>query len=157
MQGLVHLPRRRQREEVQHVLLEQGRHGGHGDGRAQGADHGEYLVLLHQLLGGEQALLRIVAAVLQHQLQLAAVDAAGFVDLVDTHHHAEAQLLPEARQGSGQVLQGPDDHLVLGDAHLLGAREGHAGGEGGREGQGGQAGCDAFHGVTSVSCDTWIR
>jgi hypothetical protein len=41
--------------------------------RADGADHGEDLVLLHHLLRREQALLRVVAAVLDDQLDLAAV------------------------------------------------------------------------------------
>ena len=120
VQRLVHFARRRQREEVHHTLVEQGREGGQIDCRADGADHGEKLVLLHHFLGREQAFLRIVAGILGDELQLAAIDAALIVDLVDPHLHAVAQRLAEAGQRARQILDGADDDFILGDAHLLG-------------------------------------
>ena len=56
--------------------------------RADGAERGEDLVLVDQLLRGEHRLLRVVAVILDHEPQLAAVDAALLVDLVDAHAHA---------------------------------------------------------------------
>jgi hypothetical protein len=79
----------------------------------------EHLVLVDQLLRGEHGLLRVVAVVLDDQLELAPVHAALFVGLFDTQHHALAHGLAEGRNRPRQVLDGTDQDLVLADALRL--------------------------------------
>ena len=82
--------------------------------RAEVAGHHEDAVLVDQLLGREHGLARVVGGVLDQQADLAAVDAALLVDLVDAHLHAGARLLAEARRRAGKVLDRADHDLVLG-------------------------------------------
>jgi hypothetical protein len=114
--GLIHLARRGHREEVGHVLLELDRHRRVVLRRADVAHHDEDLVLVHQLLRRQHRALGVVAGVLDQQLDLAAVHAALLVELIDAQVHAQADLLAVAGQRAGQVLDGADDDLVLGDA-----------------------------------------
>ena len=117
VERLVHFPRCRHGEEVDHVLLELHRHGGQVLGRAQVAHHHENLVLVDQLLCGQHGLLGVVARVLDQQVDLAAMHAALLVDFVHAQHHAVAQLLAKARQRTGQVLDGAEGDFRL--AHAL--------------------------------------
>ena len=117
VERLVHLARRGDREEVDHVLFELHRHRGVVLRRADVADHGEDLVLVDQLLRRQHGLLGVVAGVLDDQPELAAVDAALLVDLVHPQQHAVAHLLAEAGQRTGQVLDRAEHDLVL--AHAL--------------------------------------
>ncbi|MNY77727.1 hypothetical protein D3C86_2177290 [compost metagenome] len=64
------------------------------------ADHGEDLVLVHQLLRGQHGAARVVGGVFHQQLDLAPVDAALLVDLVHAQHHAQAHLLAKAGDGT---------------------------------------------------------
>ena len=66
----------------------------------------EDLVLVHQLLRGQHRLLGVVARVLDDQLDLAAVDAALLVDLVD------AQRMP-LRAGLPKPASGPDRSWIV--------------------------------------------
>jgi len=67
-----------------------------------------------------------VAAVLDHDAQLASVNATGLVDLIHAHAQAVGGLLAEAGDRPGQVLDTAEDDFVLGDTLLrLGERRGH--------------------------------
>jgi len=59
--------------------------------------------------------LRIVAAVLQDQLDLAAVDAAGGIDFLSRHLHAVGNRNAPDLDRAGQVLMGADDDLARRD------------------------------------------
>ena len=132
MERLVHLARRGDREEVDHVLLELHRHRRQVLRRADVPGHDEDLVLVDQLLRRQHRLLRVVGGVLDQELELAAVDAALLVDLVDAQHHAEPHLLAEAGDRPREVLDRADHDLVLADALLLGGdRAGGGEAEGG--------------------------
>jgi len=75
--------RRRKREELQDARVEQDVLRGKHRRRAHRANHREDLVLLDHLLRRQHRALRIVTAVFHDQLDLAAVDAAFGVDLVE--------------------------------------------------------------------------
>ena len=136
MVRLVHLARGGDGEEVDDVLLELHRHGGHVLRGAQVADHREdAVVLADQLLRRQHRLLRVVAGILDQQLELAAVHAAQLVGLFDGQLHAVADLLAVGGQRTRQVLDGAHGDLVLADALLLGSGRA-GGGEAERGGQG---------------------
>ena len=107
---------RRQREELQDAGIEQDVLRGEHGGRAHRTDHGEDLVALDHLLRRQHGALRIVAAVLEDQLDLAAVDAAGGVDFLGRHLHAVGNRNAPDLDRAGQVLMGADDDLVRRDA-----------------------------------------
>src|SRR6185369_12377938 len=87
--------------------------------RSQRADDREDLVLLRKLVRGEHRLLRVIAVVLDDEFQLAAVNAAGVVDLVDAHLHAVHRRLRERHSRSRHVLGGSQHDFVLRNAlHL---------------------------------------
>ena len=72
--------------------------------------------------------LRIVAAVLDDQSDLAAVDAAGGVDLLDGHLHAVGHRHAPALDRTRQVLMGANDNLggrdaFIGDLGLRSSRQ----------------------------------
>jgi hypothetical protein len=140
VEGLVHLAGRRHRVEVDDVLLELHRHRGGVGGGADVRDHREDLVLVHELLRRQHRLLRVVARVLEQQLDLAAVHAALLVELVGAQHHAEADLLAEAGDRAGEILDRAEHDLVLADALRLGE------GGGRQRERGGE--CKAFHGLS---------
>ena len=109
---------RRQREQLQHAGIEQNVLRGEHRRRAHRADHGEDLVALDHLLRGQHRPLRIVAVVLQDQLDLAAVDAAGGVDLLHRHLHAVGNRNAPDLDRAGQILMGADDDLGRRDAFI---------------------------------------
>ena len=109
---------RGQREQLQHAGVEQHVLRGEHGRRAHRADHGEDLVALDHLLRGQHGALRIVAAVLQDHLDLAAVDAAGGVDLLDRHLHAVGNRNAPDLDRAGQVLMGADHDLGRRDAFI---------------------------------------
>jgi hypothetical protein len=118
VERLVHLARGGEGQKLIDVLLELHRHGRIVLRRADVAGHDEDLVLVHQLLGGQHGLLRVIARVFDQQLDLAAVDAALLVDLVHPQLHAVARLLAVAGQRAGQILDRADTDFVLADALL---------------------------------------
>jgi len=63
VERLVHLTRRRDREEIDHVLFKLDRHGGQVLRSTDVAHHHENLVLVHQFLSREHRFLRIVGIV----------------------------------------------------------------------------------------------
>ena len=119
---------RGQREQLQHAGVEQDvlrrKHGR----RSHRADHGEDLVALDHLLRRQHRALRIVAVVLEDQLELAAVDAAGRVDFLDRHFHAVGDRHAPDLDRTGQILMGADHDLgrrdaFIGDLGLRGSRQ----------------------------------
>ena len=133
VEGLVHFPRCRHREEVDHVLAELHGHGRQVLRRADVRDHHEDLVLVHELLRGQHGFLGVVARVFHFQVQLAAVHAALLVGLVHAQHHPQAYLFAKARERAGQILDGAQRDGVLAHA-LAGLRLGGGTGHG-HEGQ----------------------
>jgi hypothetical protein len=87
VERLVHLPCRRDGQEVDDVLLELHRHRGVVLGGADVARHHEDLVLVDQFLSRQDRALGVVGRVLDQELQLAAMHAALLVELVDAQHH----------------------------------------------------------------------
>jgi len=134
VERLVHLARRGHRQEVDDVLLELDRHRRVVLRGADVAGDDEDLVLVDQLLRGQHRAPRVVAVVLGDQLELAAVDAALLVDLVDAQQHALPHGLAEGGHRARQVLDRADQDLVLADALLLCL--GAAGQDGKRRGSG---------------------
>ena len=109
---------RRERKQLQHAGVEQHvlrrKHGR----RAHRPDHGEDLVAFDQLLRCEHRLFRIVAGVLDDQLDLAPLDAAGGIDFVHRHLHAVGHRHAPALDWTGQVLMGADHDLAGRDAFV---------------------------------------
>src|SRR6185295_6053921 len=68
------------------------------------------------LLRRQHGALRIVATVLQDQLDLAAVDAAGRIDFLSRHLHAVGNRNAPNLDRAGQILMGADDDLARRDA-----------------------------------------
>jgi len=64
---------------------------------------GEHFVPIDQFLRGQHRFLRVVAVVLDDQLDLAAGNAAALVDLVHAHLQAVAPLLARARERAREV------------------------------------------------------
>ena len=108
----------RQREQLEHAGIEQDVLRREHGRRSHRADHGEDLVALDHLLRRQHGLLRIVAVVLEYHLDLAAVDAAGGVDLLDRHLHAVGNRNAPDLDRAGQVLMGADDDLGRRDAFI---------------------------------------
>ena len=119
VQRLVHLARRGEREEVEHVLLELDRHRRDVLRRADVADHGEDLVLVDQLLRRQHGLLRVVAVSSTISLSLRPLMPPCSLISSTRMQHAVAHLLAEAGERAGQVLDRADDDLVLGHALRL--------------------------------------
>ena len=113
MQRLVHRARRGQREDVRHALGELVGHRRVVHRRAAVGDHHEHVVAVDQLVGGLDRARNLVLVVLDDVLDLAAVDAAGGVGLVE--HHAPGIGVVDAphRRHAGQVGVGADDDLVV--------------------------------------------
>ena len=109
---------RGQREQLQHAGIEQDVLRGEHGRRPHRADHREDLVALDHLLRRQHRALRIVAGVLEDQLDLAAVNAAGGVDFLDRHLHAVGNRHAPALDRAGQVLVGTDDDLGRRDAFI---------------------------------------
>ena len=148
--------RRGEREQLGHAGVEHDVLGGEHGRRAHGPDHGEHLVLLDQFLRRQHRALGIVAAVLDGELELAALDAAGGVDLVDSHLHAVGDRHAPALDWSAQVLMGAQRDLGVGDALVrqLGLRAGGTGGERDRGADQRRPAMVEPHGVSSCSAPT---
>ena len=131
MERLVHFTRRRDREEVDDVLLELNWHGRHVLRRANVAHHHENLVLVDQFLGSQHGLLGVVGGVFHQDLELAPVDATLFVDFVHRQQHPQTGLLAKAGNRTGQVLDGSEQNFILAHA-LLGAGNASCQGERGQ-------------------------
>jgi hypothetical protein len=86
--GLVHRARGRQWEQVGHAGGELVLEAGVVHRRAERRHKGEHLVAVDQLVAGLHRLGHLIALVLDDHADLAAVDAAGLVDLVEAHFHA---------------------------------------------------------------------
>ena len=125
---------RRQREQLQHPGIEQDVLRGEHGRRTHRTDHREDLVALDHLLRRQHRLLRIVAAVLEDHLELAAVDAAGRIDFLHRHLHAVGNRNAPDLDRAGQVLVGADHDLGRRNAFIgnLGLRRGRQMGQ--REG-----------------------
>ena len=117
MEGVVHLARRGHREEVDDVLLELDGHRRHVLCRTDVAEHGEHLVLVHQLLGRQGRLARVVGRILDDELELATVHTALLVHLVHSQQQPVAHLLTKPCDRAGKILNRAEQHLAL--AHAL--------------------------------------
>ena len=86
---------------------------GEGCAGAERHDDGEHLVAQHKLLNGTRGLGRLVSAVLDHQLDLAPVDAALRVGLVDPHLHAVGDEGHARGHRAGQIQMGPEQDPIV--------------------------------------------
>ena len=114
MEGLVHLARRSDREEVDDVLRKLHRHSSHVGGRTNVPQHGKNLVLVDKFLRCQHGLFRIVARVFKFHRDFAAVDAAQLVGFINALLHALANLFAKTSNRAGQVLDGAQHNLVFG-------------------------------------------
>ncbi len=89
--------------------------GSRRSGAAGGYDQNKDLVVLDQLLGGGHALGRR-RRVLEYHPELAPVDRAGLVDLVDRKLHVVAPGRADECEGATQLPERADQHLVVGHA-----------------------------------------
>ena len=87
VEGLVHRARRGEREQVRHVRLELVLEQRVVHRGAERRHHGEDVVAVDELGAGLHRARHLVLRVLDDQLDLAAVDAALLVDLVEAHLH----------------------------------------------------------------------
>ncbi len=122
---------RRQREELQDAGVEEDILRGEHCRRSHRSHHREDLVALDQFLRSQHGLFRIIAAVLDDQSNLAAVDPAGCIDLLGGHLHAICDRDAPALDRTRQVLVSADDDLGCRDALVgdLGLRCGRQTGE----------------------------
>ena len=113
--GFVPAPAARGDEQVRHPLAVEEVHDlGVGRG-AQSAHHREDVVLEDEFLGHLDGLGRVVAVVLVTEVDLAAVDAAVGVDVVEVRLGAHRDVAVAGRGRAGQRLVAADDDAVLGD------------------------------------------
>jgi hypothetical protein len=87
----------------------------------------EDVVAVDELVAGLHGLGHLVALVLDDQADLAAVDAAGVVDLVEPHLHRIGRRHPVGCGHARQVGGHPDHDLCLGHAARLRRRSGRDG------------------------------
>ena len=113
-------------KQIRDAGLQQQRVGGFGRRIAGGHHHGEYAVLVDQLLGYQNRLLGVVTRVLKKNAQLAPVDAASGVDFFLCHTRRIDAGAAEFGDRTGQVDVAAQKDFVLGDAACLG-RCRHAG------------------------------
>jgi plasmid replication initiation protein len=85
MQRLVHLHGGRNRKQVWHTGFEHARHDCDIHRRAHGADHEEDVIDIEQLVGRFHCIGHLVLAVFDDEVDLAAVDAASGIGLVEAH------------------------------------------------------------------------
>src|SRR5262249_61595544 len=96
--------------------------GGEGGVAAAAADQGKPLILMPQLLNGGDGGSGVAAIVLTYQLQLAAVNAAGGIDVIEHHLDAVHRQLAVEIAGSGQGPEAANLDAVGGDPRLVGQR-----------------------------------
>ena len=101
VERLIHFAGGGDREEVDHVLFELNGHRGQILRGSEVAHHHENLVLVDQFLCCQHRFFRIVARVFNQKFDLAAVDSAGFVDLINRQHHPQAGLFTKPSQWAG--------------------------------------------------------
>ena len=105
-------------EEVRHLLVVEEVDDRAVGGGAEGADGREDLVLEHQLVGQAAGLGRVVAVVLDGEVDLAAVDPAGGVDEVEVGLRAGRDLAVAGGGDAGQREGAADRDRVVGDADV---------------------------------------
>jgi hypothetical protein len=76
---------------------------------------GKDVVAADQLVHGTHRQLRLAAVVFHHHAQLAAVDAAGLIDLIKPHLHAVAQVRHTRSHRARQVHVGAKDNFFVRD------------------------------------------
>ena len=95
-------------DHVDDLVLLEHRHAGEADVGEEAAEMDVDLVLDHQLLGLAAADVGLGFVVRDHQLDRPAVDAAGLVDAVDRHLHADQRGLAAGGACARQRLQRAD-------------------------------------------------
>src|SRR6185437_16879293 len=116
VERVVHRPRGGQRKHVRHALGDLVGHGGVVHGGASVGHHHEHVVAVDQLVGGLHRARHLVLVVLGDILDLAAVDAALGIGVVE--HHPPGVVVVDTPHGgyAGQIGVGADDDFLVGHA-----------------------------------------